>query len=110
MFKFLALLVVTTSLNAQSFYKTPSGNKYHLSICRMVKNVSEQITIVKARELGLQGCKKCNPQNIYSGGNIHNKAQGQNVTVKCKGLTKKGTPCKHKTSIGNGYCYQHQPN
>ncbi len=76
----------------------------------MVKNVSEAITISQAKELGLQPCKICNPQNIYAlyAGVIH-KAQGQGTTVQCMGLIKAGTRCRHMTNIGNGYCFQHQP-
>ena len=109
MLKIVALLLLSVSLKAQTVYKTPSGAKYHLATCRMVKNVSEQITVSQVKELGLQPCKICNPQNIYASGSSTNKAQGQNTTVQCKGLTKAGTRCKHMTSIGNGYCYQHQP-
>lgn len=76
----------------------------------MVKNVSEKISVENAMELGLQPCKICHPQNIYPQGFIStNKAQGQNQTVQCQGLTKKGTRCKHMTSIANGYCFQHNP-
>lgn len=35
--------------------------------------------------------------------------QQKNGTVQCKGTTKKGTQCKHMTSIANGYCFQHNP-
>jgi hypothetical protein len=102
--------VCTFLVKAQSFYKTPSGSKYHLSTCRMVKNVSEEITADEGIKLGLQPCKICQPQNIYTAGapSLH-KAQGRNTTVQCKGMTKAGNRCKHMTSIGNGYCYQHQP-
>jgi methylphosphotriester-DNA--protein-cysteine methyltransferase len=107
----LALLFLSASLKAQYVYKTPSGGKYHLSTCRTVKNVSERITVDKAKELGLQPCKVCKPQNIYgsSSSPATNKAQGQAETVQCKGTTKAGSRCKHMTSIGNGYCFQHQP-
>ncbi len=105
----LLVSLFSLSLKAQTFYKTPSGAKYHLATCRMVKNVSEQITVSKASELGLQPCKICNPQNISSSGNSLKKAQGQNETVQCSGLTKASTRCKHMTRIANGYCYQHQP-
>lgn len=95
---------------AQSFYKTPSGSKYHLSTCRMVRNVPDEITAAEAIKLGLQPCKICQPQNIYAAGAPSpHKAQGQKITVQCKGMTKAGNRCKHMTSIGNGYCYQHQP-
>jgi len=51
----------------------------------------------------------CVSQNIYAAGiPSPHKAQGQNNTVQCKAYTKAGTRCKHQTSIGNGFCYQHQ--
>lgn len=109
MVKVILLLLFSVSSKAQTVYKTPSGVKYHLAICQMVKNVSEQLTINKAKDLGLQPCKICKPQNIYSSDYSTNKAKGQNVTAQCKGFTRAGTRCKHMTSIANGYCYQHQP-
>ena len=113
MFKKLIISFLFTAISifaeAQTVFKTPSGQKYHLATCRMVKNVSQEITVREAKELGLQPCKICNPQNIYSGSQAPHKAQGENLTVQCKGYTKAGTRCKHKTSIANGYCYQHQP-
>jgi Family of unknown function (DUF5763) len=110
MLKILALLLLSISLKSQAVYKTPSGTKYHLAGCRMVKNVSEQITINRAIELGLEPCKICKPPIIYSSAISTNKAQGVGETVQCKGFTKAGTRCKHMTRIGNGYCFQHQPN
>jgi hypothetical protein len=110
MLKLLLLLFLPLSIRAQTVFKTPSGAKYHLASCGMVKNVSEEITVRKAKELGLLPCKICNPQNIYAAGVTPHKAQGQNTTVQCKGFTKAGSRCKHMTSIANGYCYQHQSN
>jgi methylphosphotriester-DNA--protein-cysteine methyltransferase len=107
--KILALLLLSVSLKAQTVYKTPSGAKYHLADCRMVKNVSEQITVAEARESGLQPCKICKPVNIYSSTTTSNKAQGQGTSSQCKGMTKSGTRCRHMTRIANGYCFQHQP-
>lgn len=109
MLKILALLLLSVSLKAQTVYKTPSGEKYHLATCRMVKNVSEEITVTKAKELGLQPCKICKPSDIYAGGSSSGKAKGSSSTVQCKGLTRAGSRCKHMTRIANGYCYQHQP-
>lgn len=91
------------------FYKTPSRAKYHLATCRTVKNVSEEITISQAKELGLEPCKICKPQSIYTSGSTTNKAQGQSTTVQCSGTTKAGTRCKHMSRVANGYCFQHQP-
>jgi hypothetical protein len=108
--RLLFFLLVSVSAKAQSVYKTPSGEKYHLAVCRTVKNISEEISVAKARELGLQPCKVCRPQNIYASGSSSKTPQGQSKsTVQCKGITKAGTRCRHMTSIANGYCYQHQP-
>jgi hypothetical protein len=108
-FLFVSLLLVTAT-RSQALYKTPSGKKYHLATCHMVKNVSEKISPEKVLETGLEPCKICKPviksNNLSSAGN---KAQGKSKTVQCSGITKAGTRCKHRTSIGNGYCYQHQP-
>ncbi len=109
---FLPILLLTTiSFNtyAQQVYKTPSGKKYHLASCHMVKNVSEKLSLEEATELGLEPCKICKPEVGATKTPAPNKAQGQHTTSQCKGLTKSGTRCKHKTSIANGYCYQHQP-
>lgn len=107
----LFILLFSLTVSAQKIYKTPSGAKYHLSSCRMVENVSEEISMERAAELGLQPCKICKPQNYTALGltSQKNTAQGERETVQCKGKTKKGTRCKHMTSIANGYCFQHNP-
>ena len=76
----------------------------------MLNNVSAEMSVEEARELGLQPCKICNPLNIYAGSvPSPRKAQGKQNTVQYLGYTQVGNRCKHMTSIGNGYCYQHQP-
>jgi hypothetical protein len=76
----------------------------------MVKNVSDEISATEARKLGLEPCKICQPQDIYATPyNGKKKTQGKANTTQCLGRTKAGSRCKHMTSIGNGYCYQHQP-
>ncbi|HEX2627825.1 MAG TPA: DUF5763 domain-containing protein, partial [Chitinophagaceae bacterium] len=106
----IALLIgFGITAHCQSIYKTPSGEKYHLSNCRTVKNVSEKITIEQASQLGLEPCKICRPPSLPLASSS-NKAQGTGTaTVQCKGLTKQGTRCRHMTRIANGYCFQHQP-
>ena len=113
-FRYLVCFVIASgcislSANAQTFYKTPSGQKYHLATCRMVKNVSQTVFISELKKSRLQPCKICNPQNVYAPGAPLKIVQGQSATVQCKGMTKAGTRCRHMTGIGNGYCYQHQP-
>jgi len=105
------LLFVSYVVHAQEVYRTPSGKKYHLSTCRMVENVSKKNTINNAiSKYGLRPCKICKPpvvttvsKSLYAS----NKAVGKAKTIQCIGYTKKGTRCKHKTSLGNGYCFQH---
>jgi len=108
--KLLIALLFSLSVKGQTVYKTPSGQKYHLATCRTVKNVSEEITVTQAKELGLQPCKVCKPESIYAAGSsTTKKAQGQGETTQCLGTTKSGTRCRHMTRIANGYCFQHQP-
>jgi len=70
---FLTVLLFVSSISpkAQTVFKTPSGAKYHLSSCRMVKNVSEEVTVSQAKELGLQPCKICQPDK-YSRTDFNN--------------------------------------
>ncbi len=106
----VCLLLFSLVAQSQTVYKTPSGKKYHLASCRMVNNVSQKLTLQDAINLGLTACKICEPP-IASQSNLHShkQAKGESSTVQCKGKTKAGTRCKHKTSIANGYCFQHNP-
>lgn len=107
---FFLFLFISLTTTAQKIYKTPSGKKYHLGSCRMVENVSEEISYEQAAELGLAPCKICKPKDYSALGlKSSNTARGENATVQCKGITRKGTLCKHMTSIANGYCFQHNP-
>ena len=108
MFRFLILLLLSFSAKAQEVYKTPSGAKYHKADCRMVKNVSEKVTLQQATKMGLGPCKICAPTSMTSQ-NIKSKiTQGESKTVQCSGFTKAGNRCRHMTAIGNGYCFQHR--
>jgi methylphosphotriester-DNA--protein-cysteine methyltransferase len=108
MLRILLLLLLSVSLKAQTVYKTPSGKKYHTATCSMVKNVSQAITVKEAVAIGLEPCKRCAPA-LLQAGVAAKKENGVAQTVQCRGLTKKGTRCKHRTKIGNGYCFQHTP-
>ncbi|KFF01906.1 hypothetical protein [Chryseobacterium luteum] len=105
------LLFISFSLAGQTVYKTPSGMKYHLSSCRMVKNVSSGLEISEALVIGLQPCKICNPPkaSVYGIASGSKKVNGTNKGNQCLGRTKAGTRCKHYTRIGNDYCFQHVP-
>src|SRR5688572_25736075 len=113
MLRFLSICLLVFFLgisrsDAQAVYKTPSGKKYHLATCRMVENVSRKITVQEALALGLDPCKICNPQ-AGSASSENKKVNPPATTVQCKGTTKAGTRCKHRTSMSNGYCFQHTP-
>ncbi|MDR4954810.1 hypothetical protein REB14_21725 [Chryseobacterium sp. ES2] len=105
------LLFLAVSVKGQTVYRTPSGTKFHTSSCRMVKNVSSSLSVNKALEIGLQPCKICNPGQTSGYGMVSSpkKVNGINKGNQCLGTTKKGTRCKHYTSIGNDYCFQHVP-
>lgn len=65
-------------------------NKYHLTPCKQ--------------------CKPPIPHNaIFLHSGAKNKAVGACETVRCNGLTKKNTRCKHNTRLCNGFCFQHNP-
>lgn len=105
------LLYLTVSVNGQTVYRTPSGNKFHTASCRMVKNVSSALSVNKALEIGLQPCKICSSGQTsgYGIASTPKKINGIDKGNQCLGRTKKGTRCKHYTSIGNDYCFQHVP-
>ena len=94
---------------SQTVYYTPSGEKYHTANCRMVKNASNKTDLRGALEKGLLPCKICKPASESALSIVSKKTSGSNDTSQCKGSTKSGNRCKHMTSIGNGYCFQHQP-
>ena len=106
----ICLLLFSLATKAQTVYKTPSGTKYHLATCRMVTNVSAKMNLNDAIEKGLTPCKICKPP-ISSRSNLHQQKtpEGESQTVQCKAKTKAGNRCKHKTSIANGFCFQHNP-
>lgn len=111
MTKFLFFFLISIGISAQTVYKTPSGEKYHLSSCRMVKNVSSQLPLDKALRSGLSPCKICNPPFRPTLGIISKpkKTAGTNSLNQCFAKTKTGARCKRKTRIGNDFCFQHVP-
>ena len=106
-FSFFILFIVTIQVQAQSFYKTPSGKKFHTATCRMVENVSTKVSAQEIKTIGLGRCKICKPAFLGVSNSFQNKAVGKSNSVRCNGYTKKGTRCKHTTRLANGYCYQH---
>lgn len=77
----------------------------------MVKNVSRKLVGGDDKSnSGLSACKICKPpsvSNLNLGNSLTNKAVGESISVRCNGVTQKGTGCKHMTKLSNGFCYQH---
>ena len=111
MIRLIFLLLVSLNLSAQTVYKTPSGTKYHLSGCRMVKNVSSYLNVEHAIRKGLTPCKICRPPFKQVSGTPSKPKQvaGINSENQCYATTQKGLRCKRKTKIGNNFCFQHLP-
>lgn len=110
---FIVCITTSLELSSQYVYKTPSGNRYHRYDCRMVDNVSKRMQLNTAvSKHGLTQCKICDPPVSSTGiTNLgsRDKSVGACTSVQCSGITKRGTRCKHKTKLCNGYCYQHNP-
>lgn len=96
---------------SQEVYSTPSGKKFHRASCRMVENVSHKLlSDGEIAKKGLTPCKICKPVFIGKSNSFKrsaDKSVGESTSVQCKGKTKAGTRCKHRTKLANGYCYQH---
>lgn len=73
----------------------------------MVKNVSKKVSFSDISRYGLLPCKICKPPYNNTVSSFKNKSVGKSSSVRCRGKTKRGTRCKHKTRLANGYCYQH---
>ena len=110
---FIILTISSFTSFAQSVYKTPSGNKYHLAKCKHVNNVSLQMTVDEAiNDYHLQPCKVCKPPVPKNAIFLHsgkNKAVGACEATRCKGKTKAQLRCKRRTRLCNGFCFQHNP-
>jgi len=106
LFTFIIFLV-----KGQDIYKTPSGEKYHLSGCKIVENFSKKLlSEADITKYNLDPYKLCHPpskKTISKSFSGENKAVGESASVQCKGITQKGRRCKHLTKLSNGYCYQH---
>lgn len=108
MFLISFFLCLSISAFAQMVYKTPSGEKYHTATWRYVKNVSESMSVEQAKKRGLSPCSQCKPSSgsnasTKSNGSLGIKsgeAKGANaVSTQCKGTTKAGARCKHRTKM-----------
>lgn len=117
---FLFILIsTTTSVSAQTVYKTRTGKKYHVATCQYIRHGATAIKIEEARKLRLGACLRCKPDvNAARSANTFPRRavpapkttsppSTGTTTVQCKGTTQAGNRCKRKTKNKSGYCYQH---
>ena len=115
---FVATMLYTLSISAQTVYVTKTGEKYHKANCRYLKYSQNEITLEKAIALGFEACKVCKPSQITkttanSSSNTINTLSASSsstkraVATQCTGKTQAGARCKRKTKNANGRCYQH---
>jgi hypothetical protein len=105
----IVIVLLSIFAFAQTVYITPSGNKYHTINCRMVKNVSSAVSVEDAQNKGRTACKICAPPlgNSFGSGIKKRVAGSSSLTYQCKGRTKTGNRCRHRTHMANGFCFQH---
>ncbi len=77
----------------------------------MVENVSSKLVGIDViNSSKLTPCKICKPpqkKELEKRFTPEDKSVGTSISVQCKGFTKKGKRCKHRTQLANGYCFQH---
>lgn len=92
----LILLIIEKNAFCQMVYKTPYGEKYHLSTCRMVENISKELSIAEAIQQRLTPCKICKPPLEENNLKLKpNTPRGESNSVQCMGITKR----EHDASI-----------
>ena len=64
LFLFIFAIALTSNGIAQTVYTTKTGEKYHKSNCRYLKQSKKETTIKKAKAQGYQACKVCKPTEI----------------------------------------------
>jgi hypothetical protein len=107
---FFFVFLYCQNSKAQTVYVTPYGTHYHKGNCKTVVNVSNEMDLLVAVKKGYKPCRICNPPTVRTPLDFSsNIPRGVKTTTQCKGITKAGKRCKHKTTIANGYCFQHNP-
>ncbi len=108
----ILIIVITffvVNIHAQKVYVTKTGEKYHKSNCRYLKQSKKEIKLKDAVNTGYEACKVCKPVKKVT---VNNNSTRSTTTTKstatqCTGRTKSGKRCKRKTKSANGRCYQH---
>ena len=98
----------------QEVYITKTGEKYHTSTCRYLKESKIETTLEKALKTGYEACKVCKPYVTTSANSAYHgvlttkvHSPTKSYSVQCSGKTKKRLRCKRMTTASNGRCYQH---
>jgi hypothetical protein len=116
---FILSVTFAANLSAQTVYTTKTGEKYHKSDCRYLKNSKKEYSLEKAQSLGYSACSVCKPTTNNTKATkqtLNNNTTTVTTTTttstkatatQCTGKTQSGTRCKRKTKNANGRCYQH---
>ncbi len=107
---FYIIFLIGLKSIAQTVYVTPYGTHYHKGNCKIVQNVSNEMDLLEAIKKKYKPCSKCKPPIVSTPLSFsRNTSRGIKSTTQCKGITKTGKRCEHKTTIANSYCFQHNP-
>ena len=109
----------------KTVYITRTGEKYHTSSCRFIKQSGQALELKEAVK-SYTPCKVCSPpklstESLSDAGSSKPEVKKANTevepkstptpkasgSVQCSGTTKAGARCKRKTTAQNGRCYQH---
>ncbi len=98
-FIFITLFLVVglrCQSQVQQVYITQTGEKYHTSSCRYLKESKIETTLEKALESGYEACKVCKPNTVNSINSTNDtiltlkaNAPKKSQSVQCSGKTKK---------------------
>jgi hypothetical protein len=101
-------------------YITRTGEKYHTSTCRYLKQSKIEIDLAKAKERGYSACSVCKPDSDRPSDGLDKltnptntpseraKSKPTTTSRQCLGTTAAGQRCKRMTTNASGKCYQHQ--
>ncbi len=112
--------ITVDTIKTRVVYITKTGLKYHATNCGYLRKSKIEIKLSKAKIKGYTPCSRCKGLPVYKTrvkGNVKNKSLNRDgnptqnrerVSVRCSGITQKGTRCKLLTSHANGKCKHHQ--
>ena len=107
---FLAFILTTVSVIAQTVYVTRTGSKYHSEGCRYLSRSQIAISLSDALSQGYDACSVCDPPTSVVRRHVkhHTKHHvSRKNTVQCSAFTKSGKRCRRMTTNANGRCWQH---